>query len=78
MFSVTKTSFGEERSVENITAYTDNTYALLYCCHIYFLNCSDFWTPLHSSSRSFPLHFDETSLFAGDQKEAVKLKVGNT
>ncbi|MEQ2195593.1 hypothetical protein XENOCAPTIV_015285 [Xenoophorus captivus] len=26
------------------------------------------------SSRSFPLHFDETSLFAGDEKEAGKLK----
>ncbi|KAM9764715.1 ERO1-like protein alpha [Menidia menidia] len=25
-------------------------------------------------ARSFPLHFDETSLFAGDEKEAVKLK----
>ncbi|CAG12495.1 unnamed protein product, partial [Tetraodon nigroviridis] len=26
-------------------------------------------------ARSFPLHFDETSLFAGDEKEAAKLKV---
>lgn len=26
--------------------------------------------------RSFPLHFDETSLFAGDEKEAAQLKVG--
>lgn len=26
-------------------------------------------------SRSFPLHFDEASLFAGDEKEAAKLKV---
>uniref|UniRef100_A0A3Q3IZJ0 ERO1-like protein alpha n=1 Tax=Monopterus albus TaxID=43700 RepID=A0A3Q3IZJ0_MONAL len=25
-------------------------------------------------ARSFPLHFDETSLFAGDEKEAAKLK----
>lgn len=25
-------------------------------------------------TRSFPLHFDETSLFAGDEKEAAKLK----
>ncbi|XP_042371500.1 ERO1-like protein alpha, partial [Plectropomus leopardus] len=25
-------------------------------------------------SRSFPLHFDETSLFAGDEKEAAELK----
>ncbi|KAK5609948.1 hypothetical protein CRENBAI_007754 [Crenichthys baileyi] len=25
-------------------------------------------------ARSFPLHFDETSLFAGDEKEAGKLK----
>ena len=30
------------------------------------------------SSRSFPLHFDETSLFAGDEKEAGKLKVWNS
>ncbi|KAI3377247.1 hypothetical protein L3Q82_008480 [Scortum barcoo] len=29
------------------------------------------------SFRSFPLHFDETSLFAGDENEAAKLKVGN-
>uniref|UniRef100_A0A3B3DVN9 ERO1-like protein alpha n=1 Tax=Oryzias melastigma TaxID=30732 RepID=A0A3B3DVN9_ORYME len=26
------------------------------------------------AARSFPLHFDETSLFAGDEKEAAKLK----
>ena len=43
---------------------------------LHFIFCCDTPLPLFSS-RSFPLHFDETSLFAGDEKEAAKLKVSN-
>lgn len=47
----------------------------------HFLLCSalHYWTRLCLPSlRSFPLHFDETSLFAGNEIEAAKLKVRNS